>query len=79
MQQNISKPVASDTGKPTHHSQPVIFLRISQVVDRTAVPRSSLYRKIANGDFPKPFRLGKKSVAWRSDEVQEWINNREIA
>jgi prophage regulatory protein len=57
----------------------LVFLKFSQFCAITALPRSTLYRKIAHDEFPRPVRLGKNSVAWRSDEVQNWINSREIA
>ncbi|MFV0269908.1 MAG: helix-turn-helix transcriptional regulator [Draconibacterium sp.] len=58
-------------------AQFVTLLKIQQVVSYTAVPKSSIYRKISQGKFPKPVRLGKNAVAWRSDDIQDWINNRE--
>lgn len=56
----------------------LVFLKFSQFCAITALPRSTLYRKIAHDAFPRPDRLRKNSVAWRSNEVQNWINSREI-
>jgi prophage regulatory protein len=46
-------------------------------LDKTGLSKSSLYEKIASGEFPKPVRLGTdaKSVAWPEHEVDQWIQN----
>ena len=53
------------------------LLRLPRVLDKTGLSRSSLYEKIASGDFPKPVRLGTdaKSVGWPEHEVDGWIQN----
>ncbi|RXV58078.1 transcriptional regulator [Roseovarius sp. A46] len=35
------------------------------------VSKATLYRMIAEGRFPKPKRLGKRSV-WTDQEIQQW-------
>ena len=58
---------------------PVTLLKLSHVMACTALPKSTIYRKIAQNEFPRPVRLGKKSVAWRSDEIQQWIDSRPLS
>lgn len=43
----------------------------------TGLPRSSLYAAIKARRFPKAVQIGPRSVAWRSDEVEAWINARQ--
>jgi prophage regulatory protein len=43
----------------------------------TGMSRSSVYRKIAKGSFPKPFKLGERAVAWRVGVIECWISERE--
>lgn len=52
------------------------ILKLHQVVATTAIPRSSLYKMIANGTFPEPIQLSQRSVGWLSSEVQNWIQSR---
>ena len=40
---------------------------------------STLYYLMSTGDFPRPVKLGKRSVAWKRSEVESWINSRERA
>ena len=45
-------------------------------MDCTGLGRSTLYKYIADKTFPKPAKLGKRSVAWVESEVQDWILDR---
>ena len=55
---------------------PPCFLRLPQVKQRTALSRSSIYAKIARGEFPPPISLGARAVAWLDDEITKWISDR---
>jgi prophage regulatory protein len=50
--------------------------KLNEVIDDTKLSKSSVYRKAAIGEFPQPIRLGKNSVAWIRDEIQQWIKTR---
>ncbi|MDA1348599.1 MAG: AlpA family transcriptional regulator [Chloroflexi bacterium] len=50
--------------------------RLPSVLARTGLGRSLFYEKIKAGDFPPPVRLGARAVAWRSDEIDAWIESR---
>lgn len=39
--------------------------------------RSSLYQAMAENGFPRPIRVGKRSVRWIEDEILEWMERRE--
>jgi prophage regulatory protein len=49
-----------------------VFLRRRAVEARTGLPRSSIYDRIAAGEFPKPVPLGGRSVGWLESEIVEW-------
>jgi prophage regulatory protein len=49
------------------------IVRIPTVKARTALSRSSIYKFIGAGKFPKPVRLGPRAVGWVESEVDEWI------
>ena len=40
------------------------------------IGKSTLWRWVREGRFPKPVRLGANCVAWRSDEVEQWLATR---
>ena len=50
------------------------ILRVRQVTARTGLPRSSLYARIKIGVFPKPIRLGNRSVGWVESEIDAWVS-----
>ena len=58
--------------------EPLTFLRLPEVMRRTAKCRSDIYRDIAKGIFPAPVKLGElsRSSAWSSQEVDAWIAER---
>ena len=55
---------------------PVIFLRIAGVVRLTGLGRSTIYRLMADAQFPKPVRLAKRVVAWRRTDLEHWSEAR---
>jgi prophage regulatory protein len=52
------------------------LVRLPQVKQTVGYSRSEIYRLIALNRFPKPIRIGDRAVAWDSDEIQLWINDR---
>lgn len=52
------------------------LIRSPGMKHRVALGRSTIYRWMAEGKFPKPVQLGGYSVAWAEDEVEAWIADR---
>lgn len=50
------------------------ILRLKDVMNATGLARSTVYKFIAEGSFPKSIPLGGKSVGWLESEVQDWIS-----
>ena len=51
------------------------LLRLPEVSRLTGLSRSSVYRLIAQGQFPKPRKLTAHASAWREDEIQKWMDS----
>ena len=51
------------------------ILRRPDVEDQTGLPRSTIYFMVAKGTFPKPIKIGERSVGWLANDVADWINN----
>ena len=49
------------------------IIRLKEVIDSTGLARSTIYKYIQEGSFPKPVTLGDRCVGWVDEEVQEWI------
>ena len=52
------------------------ILRLPQVVEATGETRSTIYKQISEGEFPKPVKLGAKSVGWVEDEIAAYNDAR---
>jgi prophage regulatory protein len=51
-------------------------LKMSAVSEITGVPASSIYRKVASGQFPAPIKLGESASGWLLSEIEQWIAER---
>ncbi|MEN2506156.1 AlpA family transcriptional regulator [Stutzerimonas stutzeri] len=49
------------------------IIRLKEVIGSTGLARSTIYKQISEGVFPKPVSLGDRCVGWVEEEVQEWI------
>lgn len=52
------------------------ILRINQVIEKTGLARSTIYKMIDANSFPKPIPLMKRAVGWLDSEIEEWIAER---
>jgi prophage regulatory protein len=48
------------------------ILRLNAVLDLTGLSRSTLYRKVAEGSFPRQVQLSSRCVGWRTSAIAEW-------
>tara|TARA_R110002096_G_C14436352_1_gene710342 strand:- start:286 stop:474 length:189 start_codon:yes stop_codon:yes gene_type:complete len=55
------------------------ILRIARVSERTGLPKSTIYQYIREGRFPKSIPLGERSVGWKEEDINQWINSRKRA
>lgn len=49
------------------------LIRLKEVQHRVGLGRSTIYRWMAEGRFPKPVQLGGHVVAWLQEDIDEWI------
>ena len=47
------------------------YLRLPQVLALFPVGRSSFYAGIKKGLYPAPVKLGKRTSAWRAEDIAE--------
>jgi prophage regulatory protein len=62
------------------------FIRLPEVLSRTGFGRTSIYRKMEDGSFPKCLKLGgppkdpnefdSRAIAWIEEEVDQWIESK---
>lgn len=55
---------------------PTRLIRLKEVQSRVGLGRSTIYRWMAEGNFPKPVRLGGHAVAWVLADIDQWVSQR---
>ncbi len=49
------------------------IIRLKDVVSSTGLARSTIYKLIGSGEFPRPVPLVGRRVGWIESEVRDWI------
>ena len=68
------------------HTPQKRFIRLPEVLSRTGYGRTTIYRKMEDGSFPRSVKLDglpkdpnvfdSRAVAWIEYEVDQWIDSR---
>lgn len=56
-------------------TQPDRIIRLKTVLSRTGLSRSTLYRKIAEGTFPRQLPISVHGAGWRESAVNRWVDD----
>ena len=60
-----TSPIASDR-----------FINVRSVSEITGLSRTTIYRFMGAGDFPKSYKLSPRRVAWSMTDVDQWVRGR---
>ncbi|ULJ61899.1 AlpA family transcriptional regulator [Wielerella bovis] len=52
------------------------MLNIKQVCTKCGLSRSTIYRLMNAGDFPKAVKLTAKRIAFRVEDIENWLATR---
>lgn len=63
-----------DTKSEPDRAEKDRFLRLPEVTRRVGMVCSTIYQKIAEGQFPAPVKLGPRLAFWLESEIQDWQN-----
>ena len=53
--------------------QPDRIIRMKTVQARTGLSRSTVYRKIAEGTFPRQMKISANGAGWHESDINRWI------
>jgi prophage regulatory protein len=73
-------PTSSLNSAPVNPARAVpvnVFLRLPQVLARVAISRSTLWRRVRAGSFPRPLKLSARVTVWRSEDIDGWMQEQE--
>lgn len=54
---------------------PKQLYRRPEVETLTGLSRTSIYRLMERGEFPRPVRITAKAVAWREADLSQWLDS----
>ena len=52
------------------------ILRMPQVLEQVNLSRTTVYKMIGRSEFPQPVRIGQRSVGWKVEEINSWLQSR---
>lgn len=52
------------------------FWRLRRVSEETSLSKSTIYRLVGVGAFPRPVKIGEAATAWIEHEVRQWMDER---
>ena len=58
-----------------NHTEPFppnALLRLADVCRLVGLSRSTIYKRVSDGTFPRPLRVSERSVRWRMQDLQGW-------
>ena len=51
------------------------IVRLKEVLQKTGLTRSTLYRKVAARTFPRQVAISTRCMGWRQSELDDWLRN----
>jgi prophage regulatory protein len=54
----------------------VRMVRLKHVVGYTGLGRSTIYKMVSLGEFPKQYKIGLRASAWLEQEIIDWLKRR---
>lgn len=54
------------------------ILREPEVIHRTGLSHSTIWRLMAKAEFPACVQLTAHSIGWRESDIDEWIESRPV-
>lgn len=60
-------------------SKETTAVRYDEVCRRTGLCRTTIWRKVRDGEFPRPFTLSGRIKAWTESDLENWFEARREA
>ena len=49
------------------------WMKLRDVIEATKLSRTTIYRRIGQGTFPKPVVITEACVRWRQSDIAAWM------
>lgn len=57
-------------------SMPRRILRLPAVLEFSGLSETQIDEQVSRGDFPRPLKIGLRTVGWLESELEEWLNKK---
>lgn len=68
-------PVTPTNTEKFPSANPLQVLRLPEVITITGLKKSSIYKRLKEGLFPKPIQIGQRAIGWKLGCIEGWIGN----
>jgi prophage regulatory protein len=51
------------------------LIRLKELLEIVPLGRSTVWKLVSEGRFPKPVKLSPRTTAWRESEVMDWMDS----
>lgn len=58
-----------------HASESIRILRLSDVIQKTGLSRTTIYQRLRDRDFPRPVELGPRAIGFVEAEIECFLRN----
>lgn len=55
------------------------YLRRNEVERITSLSRATIYRRMEQGSFPRPYKVGANTVRWRESDLRAWMSQHKLS
>ncbi len=55
------------------------YVRIKELSNMLGIGKSTIYRSVKDGKFPKQIKLTERTSVWKLSEINDWIDERRKA
>lgn len=52
------------------------IIRLNEVIQKTRLSRTTIWRLYRFADFPKPIKLSERTMGFNLDEIEDWLKQR---
>lgn len=51
------------------------FLRITEVMKKTGIAKSTIWLWVSESKFPKPIKLSPRITIWEEEKIEGWMKS----
>lgn len=53
-----------------------MLIKIQDVIVLTSLSRATIYRMMAEGEFPRSAKISKNRIAWEEAAINKWVKQK---